>query len=85
MTYKPAFSVTGTHIMEDDGKFFISQVENDCFRNAIASLYDFVIETNADMDMAYDWVCDQCDILTFVADTWAWNMFYSVWESATEE
>jgi hypothetical protein len=83
MTYKPAFSITGTHIMEEDGKFFISQIENDCFRNAISSLYDFVTETNADCDMAYDWVCDQCDIQTFVADTYAWDMFFDVYTQAT--
>ena len=87
MTYTTAYAIDGKMIMKDteSSKFFVSLVEKDAFREVIAGLYDFVIETHADADMAYDWVCDQCEIDTFVADTWAWNMFYSVWESATEE
>ena len=84
MTYIPTHSINGKHIMKDSesGKFFISEVENDRFRDAIESLYDFVVDTNADCDMAYDWVCDQCEIQTFVADKWAWDMFYNVFDSA---
>lgn len=87
MTYTPGFSLTGNRIMKDTetGKFFISLVENDRFREVIAQLYDFVADTNADADMAYDWVCDQCDISTFVADTYAWDMFYDVWAQAAAE
>lgn len=66
----------------ESGRFFVSLVENDRFRDVIASLYDFTVDTNADSDMAYDWVCDQCEIDTFVADKYAWDMFYNVWDSA---
>ena len=84
MTYVPQFSITGKRIMKDSesGNFFVSLAEDAQFQSAIEGLYDFVIETNADADMAYDWVCDQCEISTFVADTYAWDMFYSVWEQA---
>ena len=74
--------VFGTH--PETGKFFVSLVENQQFRDVIGQLYDFVADTKADCDMAYDWVCDQCDILTFVADTYAWNMFYDVYDQAAE-
>ena len=68
----------------ESGRFFVSLVENDAFRNAIEGLYDFVIDTNADCDTAYDWVCDQCDIQTFVADKFAWDMFYDVYSQAAD-
>jgi len=70
-------------IDNETGKFFVSLAEDKDFQSAIEGLYDFVIDTNADADMAYDWVCDQCDIQTFVADTYAWDMFYNVWEQAS--
>ena len=42
----------------------------------------YVDDTNADVDMAYDWVCDQLEIDSFVDNTQAWNSFYDAWESA---
>jgi hypothetical protein len=42
----------------------------------------FINDTNADVDMAYDWVCDQLEIDSFVDNTQAWNSFYDAWESA---
>ena len=41
----------------------------------------FVYETNADLDMAYDWVCDQLEIDSFVDNEAAWQDFYQTWES----
>jgi hypothetical protein len=52
------------------------------FCAAIEGLQEFTLNTNADCDMAYDWVCDQADCHSFVADKDAWDMFYDVWESA---
>ena len=84
MTYSPAFSITGKRIMKEteSARFFVSLAENNEFQHFIEGLYDFVIDTNADCDTAYDWVCDQLDIQTFVADTYAWDIFYNVWEQA---
>jgi hypothetical protein len=84
MSFTATHSLQGNHIIKDDetGKWFVSAVENPAFRSAIEGLYDFVGEMDADCDMAYDWVCEQADISTFVADKWAWDMFYSVWEQS---
>ena len=41
----------------------------------------FVNDTHADVDMAYDFVCEQLDIDSFVDSEILWNSFYSVWES----
>ena len=85
MTYTPAFSITGKRIMkqDDSAHFFVSLAENNEFQQVIEGLYDFVVDTNADCDMAYDWVCDQLDIQTFVADTYAWDMLFDVYTQAT--
>ena len=41
----------------------------------------FVNDTNADVDMAYDWVCEMLDISSFVDNNVAWDSFYETWES----
>jgi hypothetical protein len=64
------------------GKVRLSLVEDDDFLNAIEGLQDFVLNVNADCEMAYDWVCDQCDIHSFVADTPAWDLFFKTYETA---
>ena len=83
MTYTPAFSITGKRIMKDteSGRFFVSIAEDSTFCDVIGQLYDFVVDTNADCDTAYDWVCDQLDIHSFVADGPAWDLFYDMWET----
>ena len=87
MTYSPSYSITGKRIMkqDDSAHFFVSIAEDSTFCDVIGQLYDFVADTNADADTAYDWVCEMCDIQTFVADTYAWDMFYNVWEQAAGE
>ena len=42
----------------------------------------FVSYTNADLDVAYDWVCEMLDIDSFVDNNRAWDSFYFAWESA---
>ena len=41
----------------------------------------FVNDTNADVDMAYDWVCEMLEIDSFVDNEKAWDSFYKTWES----
>ena len=84
MSIQTVYSITGKVMIKDTetGKSWMSLVENDQFRSAIEGLYDFVLDTNASADMAYDWVCDQADIHTFVVDTPAWDMFYGVFNQA---
>ena len=47
----------------------------------MGQMISFVNDTNADVDMAYDWVCEMLNIDTFVDNEAAWNSFYDVWES----
>jgi len=41
----------------------------------------YVDDTNADVDMAYDWVCEMLNIDSFVDNKSAWDSFYETWES----
>ena len=41
----------------------------------------YVDDTNADIDMAYDWVCEMLNISSFVDNDTAWDSFYETWES----
>ena len=48
----------------------------------MGQMLSFVDDTNADIDMAYDFVCEQLDIDSFVDNEAAWNDFYTYWEAA---
>jgi len=63
------------------GKVRLSLVEDNAFLSAIEGLQDFVLNINADCEMAYDWVCDQAGIQSFVADTPAWDLFFETFTS----
>ena len=67
------------------GKVYLSLVEDNAFLSAIEGLQSFVLDNNADFDMAYDWVCEMAECSSFVADNYAWDMFYETWQSAAEE
>ena len=41
----------------------------------------FVNDTNADVDMACDWVYQMLEIDSFVDNEAAWDEFYKTWES----
>jgi len=86
MSIIKAYTTTGKMINKDTetGKWWMSLVEDNAFRSAIEGLYQFVLDNNANIDMAYEWVCDQADVFTFVADTPAWDMFYGVYDQARE-
>ena len=56
--------------------------KNEAFLSALQGLQSFVLDTNADIDMASDWVADQSGIASFVHQNQAWDMFYDAWESA---
>ena len=47
----------------------------------MGQMLSFVNDTNADVDMAYDWVCEMLDISSFVDNNTAWDSFYETWES----
>jgi hypothetical protein len=67
------------------GKVRLSLVEDDAFLSGIEGLQSFVLDTNADCETAYDWVCDQCNIHSFVADNYAWDCFWDVYTSAKSD
>ena len=49
--------------------------------DVMTQLEAFVNDTNADIDMAYDWVCEMLDISSFVDNEVAWDSFYNTWEA----
>ena len=61
---------------------FQSLVEDAAFIGAIQGLQSFVFDNTADLDMAYDWICEMADISSFVADDKAWDLFYDTYETA---
>lgn len=63
-------------------KFRMSLTSDPAFMNAIEGLQDFVLNINADCDMAYEWVCDQAEIASFVADNAAWDLFFETFIEA---
>ena len=48
----------------------------------MGQMLSFVDDTNADIDMAYDFVCEQLGIDSFVDNNTAWDDFYNTWEAA---
>ena len=69
-------------VTNDQGKKYISLVQDSAFISAIQGLHEFILDNNADIDMAYDWVCDQAEIGSFVHDLGAWNCFYDVYSES---
>jgi len=61
--------------------FDISPEMQDVWDDVMVQMEAFVNDTNADVDMAYDWVCEMLDIDSFVDNEIAWNSFYNCWES----
>ena len=69
-------------VTNDQGKKYISLVQDSAFISAIQGLHEFILDNNADIDMAYDWVAEQANIPSFVHDNMAWDMFYDVYTDA---
>ena len=65
-------------------KFRLSLVTDSEFLSAISGLQSFVLNTDADCDSAYEWVCDQCNIHSFVDDNPAWHLFFETFTSAQD-
>ena len=58
-------------------------LNNSAFIGALQGLQSFVMETGADIDMAYDWVADQSGIKSFCHDAAAFDCFYDVFMEAS--
>lgn len=63
--------------------FTISPEMQQSWDYVMGQMLSFVNDTYADVDMAYDFVCEQLDIDSFVDNEDAWNAFYMTWEAAT--
>ena len=60
---------------------FQSLIEDNAFMDAVGQLPQFVYDTNADCDSAYDWVCEMANCSSFVCDKEAWDYFYNMFDS----
>jgi hypothetical protein len=67
---------------KNTNKFRVSLITDDAFLSAIQGMQDFVLNTDADCDEAYFWICDQCNIHSFVDDNPAWDLFFETFTSA---
>ena len=61
--------------------FTLSSEMQEVWDDVMVQMEAFVNDTNADIDMAYDWVCEMLDIDSFVDNEAAWNSFYQTWKS----
>jgi len=62
--------------------FTLSPEMQESWDYVMGQMLSFVNDTNADVDMAYDFVCEQLDIDSFVDNQKLWDDFYMYWESA---
>ena len=62
--------------------FTLSPEMQESWDYVMGQMLSFVNDTNADVDMAYDFVCEQLGIDSFVDNEAAWNDFYTYWEAA---
>ena len=65
------------------GKMRVSLIEDPEFMGAIEGLQSFVLDTDADLDSAYSWVCDQANCHSFVLDNPAFDLFLETFLRAT--
>ena len=61
--------------------FTLSPEMQESWDYVMGQMLSFVNDTNADIDMAYDWVCEMLNISSFVDNDTAWDSFYETWES----
>ena len=61
--------------------FTLSPEMQQSWDDIMGQMCAFVNDTNADVDTAYDWVCEMLDISSFVDNNTAWDSFYETWAS----
>ena len=57
---------------------------NPRFLDALEGLQSFILDTSADIDMAYDWVCEMTNIYNICDDDSLWNQFYDAYYEAAD-
>jgi hypothetical protein len=73
--------VKGTQLMATP-IFSLSPEMQATWDDIMGQMFQFVCDTNADVEMAYDWVCDQLEIDGFVENKKAWYSFMVVYYDA---
>ena len=64
--------------------FTISPEMQQSWDYVMIQMSTFVEDTFADIDMAYDWVCEMLEIDGFVENKSAWNDFWNKYQDAAE-
>jgi hypothetical protein len=64
--------------------FTLSPEMQDAWDYVMGQMLSFVNDTHADVDMAYDWVCEMANCSSFVADKDAWDYFYDMWSNSSD-
>ena len=64
--------------------FTISPEMQSTWDDIMARMFTFVEDTFADLDSAYDWVCEMLEIDSFVDNKEAWNDFWNKYQDAAE-
>ena len=64
--------------------FTISPEMQSAWDDIMGQMFTFVEDTFADIDMAYDWVCEMLEIDSFVESKEAWNDFWNKYQDAAE-
>ena len=50
--------------------------------DVMSQMFSFCCDQNADIDMAYDWVCEMMECDGFVENETAWDSFYDSFTEA---
>ena len=64
--------------------FTISPEMQSSWDDIMNQMSTFVVDTFADIDMSYDWVCEMLDIDGFVENKEAWNDFWNKYQDAAD-
>jgi hypothetical protein len=64
--------------------FSISPEMQSTWDDLMVQMANFVDDTHADLDMAYDWVCAMLDIDGFVESKEAWSDFWNKYQDAAD-
>ena len=67
--------------MENKANDMIPTEQQAKWNDIMGHMIAFVDDTNADIDMAYDWVCEMLNISSFVDNKTAWDSFYDAFDA----
>ena len=67
--------------MENKANDMIPTEQQAKWNDIMGQMVAFVDDTNADIDMAYDWVCEMLNISSFVDNKTAWDSFYDAFDA----